>query len=248
MDAAAAVDEWNRIKGMLPDLDVVLEIVPAPAKGKGAVKFDDDEWHILSLVNGRRSVVDIAATSNLSDIETCAVVCRLLESGIIRSTGVKAKTEGAAADTSGAAALLEIYNELFAQVTFAVSEEAGEDAVRGLSEAAAARCDTFPLLRGAWHTAKGVLNKGVVLENLLAFDPESRNDELAAGLFELFRYELSLTAEVLSRPRQAALIQDLQPLAALLLKKHDSALVDVGVRRVLNRFLSPTEVSYAERK
>lgn len=247
IDAAAAVDEWNRIKGMLPDLDVVLEVVPAPAQGKGEVKFDGQQWHVLSLVNGRRSLVDIAAESNLSDIETCSIACRLLESGLVRTGGVKVR-EGAipAAESSGAAVLLDIYNELLAQVIFAVSEEAGEEAVRKFCEAVAAKCSSWPHLNGCWQLSQGILSKRCVMRNLIMEDPETRDEELAAALFELFRYELSLTAKILSRPRQAALIQDLQPLAAILLKKYDSKLVDLGVRRALSRFLSPTEVSYAE--
>lgn len=246
LDAATAVDEWNRIKGMFPDLDVVLEVVPAPVKGKGEVKFGAEEWHVISLVNGRRSVVDIAAASNLSDIETCSVACRLMETGFIRPTGVKVREAAPGAESSGASALLEIYNELFAQVVFAVSEEAGEEATRELSEAAAARCNGLSLLRGCWQLSPGVLNKRSVLKNLVAENPETRGEELAAALFELFRDELSHTAKILSRPRQAALIQDLQPLAAILLKKYDSELVNLGVRRVLSRFLSPTQVSYAD--
>ncbi|HUU56813.1 MAG TPA: DUF4388 domain-containing protein [bacterium] len=249
MDAAAAVDEWNRIKGMVPDLDVILEVVPAPVKGNGAVEFDDTEWHVLSLLNGYRSVVDVAAASNLSDIETCSVVCRLLGRGVIRPKATAAK-EGAVplGEPSGAEALLGIYNELFAQVFFAVSEEAGAEAVRELNDAASARSGASPFLKGCWVAAKGVLSRASVLRNFLAADPETRDEELAAVLFELFRYELSLTATLLTRPRQAALIQDLQPLAALLLKRYDSKLVNLGARRVLSRFLSPTEVSYADRE
>lgn len=249
IDAAAAVDEWNRIKGMVPDLDVVLEVIPAPVMGKGAVEFDDREWHVLSLLNGYRSVVDVAAASNLSDIETCSVVCRLLERGVIRPKAVAAKEDATPrGEPSGAEALLAVYNELFAQVFYAVSEEAGADALVELNNAATTRTGASPFLAGCWATTKGVLNREAVLRNFLAADPETRDEELAAALFDLFRYELSLTAGLLTRPRQAALIQDLQPLAALLLKKYDSKLVNVGARRVLSRFLSPTEVSYAERE
>jgi len=249
IDAAAAVDEWNRIKGMVPDLDVILEVVPAPVRGKGAVEFDDREWHVLSLLNGYRSVVDVAAASNLSDIETCSVVCRLLERGVIRPKAFAAKGDATPhGGPSGAEALLAVYNELFAQVFFAVSEEAGADALRELNEAGTARSGASPFLAGCWTATKGVLTRESVLRNFLAADPETRDEELAAALFDLFRYELSLTAGLLTRPRQAALIQDLQPLAALLLKKYDSKLVNVGARRVLSRFLSPTEVSYAERE
>lgn len=248
IDAAAAVDEWNRIKGMVPDLDVVLEVIPAPVKGKGPVEFDDREWHVLSLLNGYRSVVDVAAASNLSDIETCSVVCRLLERGVIRPKAVAVKEEAEPPEgPSGAEALLTVYNELFAQVFFAVAEEAGADALVELNNAATTRTGASAFLAGCWAATKGVLNRESVLRNFLAADPETRDEELATALFDLFRYELSLTATLLSRPRQAALIQDLQPLAALLLKKYDSKLVNVGARRVLSRFLSPTEVSYAER-
>jgi hypothetical protein len=200
-------------------------------------------------VNGDRSVVDVAAASNLSDIETCSVVCRLLERGVIRPKAFARKEDAApAGEPSGAEALLGIYNELFAQVYFAVAEEAGPEAVGSLHDAASGRTAASPFLRGCWLAESGVLSRGPVLQNFLAADPETRDEELAAALFDLFRSELSLTSTLLTRPRQAALIQDLQPLAALLLKKYDSKLVNVGVRRVLSRFLSPTEVSYAERE
>jgi hypothetical protein len=199
-------------------------------------------------LNGYRSVVDVAAASNLSDIETCSVVCRLLERGVIRPKAVAVKEEAAPpGEPAGAEALLAVYNELFAQVFFAVSEEAGADALVELNNEATARTGASPFLAGCWAATKGTLTRESVLRNFLAADPETRDEELAAALFDLFRYELSLTATLLSRPRQAALIQDLQPLAALLLKKYDSKLVNVGARRVLSRFLSPTEVSYAER-
>jgi hypothetical protein len=234
---------------MVPDLDVILEVVPAPVRGKGAVEFDDREWHVLSLLNGYRSVVDVAAASNLSDIETCSVLCRLLERGVIRPKAFAVKEEAnPPGGPSGAEALLAVYNELFAQVFFAVSEEAGADASRELNDATTVRSGASSFLAGCWAGTKGVLNRESVLRNFLAADPETREEELAAALFDLFRYELSLTATLLTRPRQAALIQDLQPLAALLLKKYDSKLVNVGARRVLSRFLSPTEVSYAERE
>ena len=83
MDAATAVDEWNRIRDLLPDLDAVLEIAPAPAKGS-PIQFGDDEWHVLSLVDGRRAVTDIAAESNLTDIATCLILGNLLKKGILR--------------------------------------------------------------------------------------------------------------------------------------------------------------------
>jgi hypothetical protein len=192
MDAAAAVDEWNRIKGMVPDLDVVLEVVPAPVRGKGAVEFDDREWHVLSLLNGYRSVVDVAAASNLSDIETCSVVCRLLERGVIRPKAGAVKEDATPrGEPSGAEALLAIYNELFAQVFYAVSEEAGADALVELNNAAAARTGAAPFLAGSWVTAKGVLNREAVLRNFLAADLETRDEELAAALCDLFRYRTS---------------------------------------------------------
>lgn len=247
MDAATAVDDWNQIKSLLPDLEVILEIAPAPASGEAEVRFDEKEWHVISLVNGNRSAADIAGQSNLSDIEACNIICRLLERGVVRKKGLKAKGPASPVpESSGVAALLNVYNELFAQIYFAVVEEAGPLGAGKLNDAMTARAaEVAPFLKDCWLKATGTFNREAVVNRLMMEDPETREELLAAAIFKLFRDEIEVTASLLPRPKQAALIGDLQPLAALLLKKNDVKTLNTGVRRVLSGFLSPTEVFYA---
>jgi hypothetical protein len=246
LEAATVVDEWNYVKKQLPELNAVLEITPAPAKAQGEVRFDEREWHIMSLVTGARSATEIAALSHLSDLEACTVMSRLCERGFVQPRGARTGGGAPPARPTAVRTLLAVYNELFAQVFFAVADEGGFQKLEALNTAMAAACaDRAPFLAGCWQAATGTLDRDRVTAQLLAADPELREEELAASVFALFRDELELTASILSRPKQAALIGDLQPLAALLLKKHDPVLMNLGVRRVLNGFLSPTSVSYA---
>jgi hypothetical protein len=87
------IDELNRVKEALPDFDNVLAIALAPVERRKDVSLQSEEWNLLALVNGRRTVNDIVDISNLPRIETLQKLATLKLAGLITVSGKQAQEE-----------------------------------------------------------------------------------------------------------------------------------------------------------
>ncbi len=84
MEAARRIDEWERVRDLIPDLDVVVEFNPNPQQGSENIKLVPAEWQVLSLVNGTRTIREISKQSIFDEFETCKILYGLLSSGLLR--------------------------------------------------------------------------------------------------------------------------------------------------------------------
>jgi len=87
------IDELNRARGALPDLEQVLTIAPAPSERKTDISFQSEEWNLLALVNGRRTINEIVDISNLPKTETLQKLAALKLAGLISEVGIKGEEE-----------------------------------------------------------------------------------------------------------------------------------------------------------
>lgn len=96
MEAARRLDEWRVLSKKIPSLDMVPEFVVLDGR-EGQINLNTGEWLILSKIDGRRSVREIAAACQLSPFEAAKMLYGLVATGLIR---VK---EAAAAGAAGGA-------------------------------------------------------------------------------------------------------------------------------------------------
>jgi hypothetical protein len=87
------IDELNRARGALPDFEQVLTIAPAPAERKTDISFQSEEWNLLALVSGRRTINEIVDISNLPKTETLQKLAALKLAGLITEAGKKGEEE-----------------------------------------------------------------------------------------------------------------------------------------------------------
>ena len=73
--------EWNELSGRLPADDAVLVLVPNPP-GEGALRLERAQWRLLSLIDGRRSLSDLAELSGIEAFATAKIAASLVEGGI----------------------------------------------------------------------------------------------------------------------------------------------------------------------
>ena len=73
MEGIRRLDEWPRIKELIPSDHLVPLLTPSEVRDPG-VRFLDGELEILALVDGRRSVRNIIYHSNLDEFETLRVL------------------------------------------------------------------------------------------------------------------------------------------------------------------------------
>lgn len=86
MEAARRSDEWKLIAEKIPSTAHIPEFVVPEGAGdsEGQINLNTREWQLLSKVDGRRSVREIAAASGLSNFDAARLLLGLVSTGLLR--------------------------------------------------------------------------------------------------------------------------------------------------------------------
>ena len=84
LEAARRIDEMNKIQKLIPNFEVIVNIIEVPEAGVEKIHLKPEEWKILSFVDGSRSILEIASKVNVSEFETARVLYGLISSGLVR--------------------------------------------------------------------------------------------------------------------------------------------------------------------
>lgn len=86
MEGIMRQDAWESHPVEEPDtppLTMVPRLVPNPATGTTEINLEAEEWRVLTMVNGKNTVAQIARRSGLGEVRTREIVSELLTSGLI---------------------------------------------------------------------------------------------------------------------------------------------------------------------
>ena len=83
IEASRRLDEISQIRKKIPSADVVLTMVARPPDGAHQINITSEEWQVLVLVDGRRTVEDIATTTGAEAYQTTRLLFGLLNAGLI---------------------------------------------------------------------------------------------------------------------------------------------------------------------
>ena len=83
MEAARRLDEWRVLSKKIPSTDHVAEFVVQEHR-EGQISLNTSEWLILSKIDGRRSIKQIAAASGLSVFDVSKILFGLIATSLIR--------------------------------------------------------------------------------------------------------------------------------------------------------------------
>jgi hypothetical protein len=81
MEGARRIEEWEQCTRLLPDKQVVFRVVARPAEDK--ITLTVDEWRILFLINGRRTLEELTEDSEDEPLQVYRVVYGLLANKLI---------------------------------------------------------------------------------------------------------------------------------------------------------------------
>ena len=84
LEAARRIDEMNKIQKLIPNFEVVVNIIEVPEAGVEKIHLKPEEWKILSFVDGARSIKEIASKVSVSEFETARVLYGLISSGLVK--------------------------------------------------------------------------------------------------------------------------------------------------------------------
>ena len=83
IEASRRLDEISQIRKKIPSADVVLAMSARPPDGARQINITSEEWQVLVLVDGRRTVEDIATTTGAEAYQTTRLLFGLMNAGLI---------------------------------------------------------------------------------------------------------------------------------------------------------------------
>ncbi|WP_420631819.1 DUF4388 domain-containing protein [Candidatus Leptofilum sp.] len=83
MEGSRRLKEWEILQDELPDLDVTLRFTDRPDARLRNINLTVEEWRVVSFVNPRNSIRQIAKANNLSDFEIRRIVYGMLQAGLV---------------------------------------------------------------------------------------------------------------------------------------------------------------------
>lgn len=129
MEGTRRIDEWVEIQKGLPRDNELLTVVLSPEMKGGEVTLSLDQFQVLSLINGERTVPDIVMESPVGEFITRRGIFQLLQSGLIEVSGAKKeeKKETFTDEDSLWWLLLRIYTSSFAAIRRNLEKKLGSE-------------------------------------------------------------------------------------------------------------------------
>jgi hypothetical protein len=75
--------EWEHLQEEIPSLDMTLKFTDRPGTNIRKVNLSVDEWKVVSYVNPKNTIRQIARATRMSDVEVRRVIYGLLQAGLV---------------------------------------------------------------------------------------------------------------------------------------------------------------------
>jgi hypothetical protein len=87
MEGTRRIDEWLEIQKVLPPNDVLLRIRLTPKIRADEIVLSLDEFKILSIINGERTLPDMIEASPIGEFPTCRALYKMIVAGLVEGAG-----------------------------------------------------------------------------------------------------------------------------------------------------------------
>lgn len=202
------VDASGRVQARYPESDALLERVD----GQSAAALESYEQHVLALVDGERSVLEVSRESEIGDNETLKVLYALLSTGVLRVKGRKVHAlDQDFVPVDSVYSVLDSFNQMYEHIFKYMVREVGPIAENVLEKYVASLRDTRKdVFSGIKLQKDGTIDAAVIERNLTKFPDDSRRAILVDALNELLYAELLAVKRTLGHEHEAALIRALR--------------------------------------
>ena len=83
LEGSRRVKEWEQLQDELPDLNMALKFTDRPQAQLRNINLSVDEWHVISYINPRNSIKQIAQRIGMDEFQIRKIVYGLLQAGLV---------------------------------------------------------------------------------------------------------------------------------------------------------------------
>jgi hypothetical protein len=119
IEGSRQLREWEQLQEEIPSLEMALKFTDRPGTNLKNINLSIEEWRVVSYVNPRNTMNQIAKTVKMNDLEIRRVVYSLLQAGlveIIRPGGAPAATPSRAFPTQNKDEQKSLVNRLISRI------------------------------------------------------------------------------------------------------------------------------------
>jgi hypothetical protein len=209
LEGIRRMDPAGAVRARHPDGYLVVERGETPAEKL----LHPWEQHVLSLVDGEKSVVELCHESEVGEEQTQKALYAFLCTGIVRARGRKVRAldqdfipEDTALD------VLDSFNRMYRQVLAYMVKEVGPIAENVLAKyLGTVRESRAEVLQGVSLRKDGSLDEAAIERNLGRIAEDGRRSALVDALNELLYAELLAVKRTLGADHESAIVRDLRP-------------------------------------
>jgi len=130
MEGTRRIDEWLEIQKILPKDDVLLRIARSPKVNREELSISLDEFRLLSIINGERTLPELINVSPMGEFVTCRALYRLIVNNLVEVAG-RREDDADAQQEDEEETILEIifklYSNCFYQMQSRVAQVVGDE-------------------------------------------------------------------------------------------------------------------------
>ncbi len=83
IEGSRKLREWEQLQDEIPNLDMALKFTERPGANLSKVNLSVQEWKVVSYINPKNSIRQIARTNQMNDLEIRRIVYGLLQAGLV---------------------------------------------------------------------------------------------------------------------------------------------------------------------
>jgi hypothetical protein len=83
IEGSRRMREWEQLQDEIPSLDVALKFADRPGTNIRNVNLSVEEWRVVSFINPKNSIRQVAAAAKLNDLEIRRIIYGLLQAGLV---------------------------------------------------------------------------------------------------------------------------------------------------------------------
>ncbi len=132
MEGTRRIDEWLEIQKVIPPDDVLLAISRSPKTKAEEITVSIDEFSLLSLINGERTLPDLINLSSMGEFVTCRALYRLIVNNLVEVVGRREDKSGESEDEEEVilSIIFNLYNSSLYRIRVLFEEILGEENTR----------------------------------------------------------------------------------------------------------------------
>jgi hypothetical protein len=83
IEGSRQLREWEQLQDEIPSLDMALKFIERPGTSIQKMNLSVEEWRVVSYINPRNTIHQIASATKMSDLEIRRIVYGLIQAGLV---------------------------------------------------------------------------------------------------------------------------------------------------------------------